>query len=94
MARQEEIWEARKAAAKSILQGFVDEHTRESKRGKVATIYMDGCRPHPDIHPAIQIVEEAHLEGCKQDALFHQGQAQKYMQAIEAIEALTRKEQN
>ena len=88
MAKSAQIWEARKAAAKAILQGYVDEHTSEAQRGKVQTVYMDGCRPHPDTHPAIQIVEEAHLAGCKQDALFHQGQAQKYIKAIEAIDAL------
>lgn len=92
MASEEEFWQARKSAAKAILQGLADDHTEASRGAKVKTIYMNGCRPRDDVHPAIAI-EEVHLAGCKQDALFHQGQAQKYIEAIGAIEALTYKEE-
>jgi hypothetical protein len=93
VASTEEVWEARRAASKAILKGFASEHTEASQGAKVKTIYMDACPARDDVHPAIAIVEGAHLAGCKQDALFHQGQAQKYIKAIEAIEALTYKEE-
>lgn len=90
--KPEKLWEARRDAAKATLRTQAKHHTDESLSAKISVIYMDGCPPAEEVHPAIALVEEVHAAAKAQDAMFHQGQAQKYLAAIETIENMTYKE--
>ena len=92
--KAETLWEARRDAATAALRTQAKHHTDESLSAKGSVIYMDGCPPAEGIHPAIALVEKVHSEARAQDALFHQGQAQKYLRAIETIKNMTYEENN
>lgn len=83
-----DLWEARRAAARSVLVGYMAEHEREARHAKAGVVYMDACKPRDDAHPAVAIVEKAHFDARVQDALFHTRQAEAYRQAIKAIDEL------
>jgi len=93
MADPKELWEARRSAARSVLETQLKHHTREARDAKAAVVYMDGCPPTEGLHLAIRITEQAVFTGRQFDGVFHEKQAQNYQRSIDAIDALTYKEE-
>ncbi|UYL86643.1 hypothetical protein SEA_RADFAD_88 [Arthrobacter phage RadFad] len=74
-------------AAILLLNERAHEHHSKAARAKVATVYV-GSTPTPDTaDDAVKITERAFLESCVAEALYHQREAARFDNAIEAIRA-------
>lgn len=75
-------WKARKDVARIMLTEQKDKHQSAHNRAVTGAVYMDGCKPHPDTHPAILLMEQAHELDQIKTAQHHEAMFGIYDKAI------------
>lgn len=81
-------WKARKEAARIMLTEQKDKHKAAHNRAVTGVVYMDGCKPHPDTHPAILLMEQAHELDQMSTARHHEAMFAIYDKAIADLDKL------